>query len=89
VALPDVGHGIDLVLVPGLGFSSAGARLGSGQGYYDRALAPPAAGAGPVLVGVCLSPWLDPAEGEIPCEPHDVRMHYVASERGVVPCRAR
>jgi len=28
----------DLVLVPGLGFDSTGARLGRGKGYYDRIL---------------------------------------------------
>jgi len=29
---------LDLVLVPGLGFDSQGARLGRGEGYFDRFL---------------------------------------------------
>jgi 5-formyltetrahydrofolate cyclo-ligase len=29
---------LDIVIVPGVGFSRSGARMGNGQGYYDRLL---------------------------------------------------
>ena len=35
---------LDLVMVPGVGFSRDGARMGNGQGYYDRLLDQRAAG---------------------------------------------
>ena len=58
---------IDLVLVPGLGFTRAGERLGRGGGYYDRLLArrPP----GMVALGVCFELQI---VADVPCEAHDL-----------------
>jgi 5-formyltetrahydrofolate cyclo-ligase len=73
-----------LVLVPGLAFSRSGARLGFGKAYYDRALAPVRDRAGIVRMGVCFAAFLDPIEGPIPMAAHDVPMHAVATEHGIV-----
>lgn len=77
---------IDLVLVPGLAFSSAGARIGFGAGHYDRLLAPVAHASAPIRMGLCFASFLDPPEGPIPTAPHDVPMHLVATETGVLRC---
>ena len=58
---------IDLVLVPGLAFTSSGDRLGHGAGYYDRFLA-----TLPVTtptIGICFSCQLLPS---LSVEAHDV-----------------
>jgi 5-formyltetrahydrofolate cyclo-ligase len=83
---PNAAAGIDLVLVPGLGFSRDGGRLGFGKGHYDRALAPVRDLAAPLRVGVCFSDDLDPAEGKVPREGHDIQMHWVATPDGLHFC---
>lgn len=67
----------DVVLVPCLGFTRQGYRLGYGGGYFDRWLA-----QHPETVAIGLA-W---AGGEIEFEiaPHDVPMTLVITERGVV-----
>jgi 5-formyltetrahydrofolate cyclo-ligase len=74
--LPDC---VEVVAVPGLGFSSSGARLGWGMGYYDVALAHHAA----TRVGLCFREFCDP-KPMIPQAPHDLCMHFVATEVGVI-----
>ena len=69
----------DVVVVPCVGFTAAGHRLGSGAGYYDRwlALHPHV-----VAVGVAWSmAELDAAM--FVAEPHDVPLAFVVTERGV------
>jgi 5-formyltetrahydrofolate cyclo-ligase len=68
---------IDLVLVPGLGFTPGGVRLGRGAGYYDRWLAE--APAGLLTVGVAFECQLTP---DLPSEPHDWQMDYIVTENG-------
>ncbi|MCQ2350691.1 MAG: 5-formyltetrahydrofolate cyclo-ligase [Paludibacteraceae bacterium] len=63
---------IDLVIVPGVGFTADGYRLGRGKGYYDRLLS----GAACYKIGVCFSCQIEPAIGET-AEPHDVKMDCV------------
>lgn len=86
VIAPGPEHGVDLVLVPGLGFGRDGARIGFGAGHYDRAFARRRADEMPVLCGVCFSEFLDPFGQQVPMVSHDLRMHYIATERGVERC---
>lgn len=85
VVAPGPEHGVDLMLVPGLGFGRDGARIGFGAGHYDRALASRETEL-PTLCGVCFSEFLDPLGQAVPMASHDVRMHYVATELGVERC---
>lgn len=71
-AVPCDASEIDLIVVPGVAFTAAGERMG--RGYYDRYLSQP--GMHAVKVGVCFAHQL---VGELPVEPHDVRMDAVCA----------
>lgn len=72
-------HNKTLVLVPGRGFTTAGARLGRGKAYYDTYFA--SLHKKVVLAGVCFSCQL---LEELPVEAHDVFMDYVITEKGII-----
>lgn len=73
---------IDWVLVPGVGFDPHGMRLGYGKGYYDRFLRQlaPRAQYGGVAYHIQVVP-------SIPHMPHDIRMQFLITEQGVLPCQ--
>lgn len=71
---------IDLILVPGVGFSSLGARLGMGKGYYDKFLPQATIAA---TVGVAHSLQI---EVEIPTAEHDINMQYLVTEKSLRAC---
>lgn len=75
----------DLVLVPTLGYTPLGDRVGYGGGYYDRTLAAlKAAGHPHTTIGVAWSCGrLDPLE-HVP-QPHDVRLDAVLTPDGWLP----
>ncbi len=73
---------IGIFLCPGMAFTSCGKRLGRGKGYYDRTL--PHAGGESLRVGVCFREQLHP---ELPVDPHDMPMHFLATPDGVRECR--
>jgi len=73
-------RGLDLVLLPLLGFDARGRRLGNGGGYYDRALAVPRSGRRPLLVGHA---YAAQEVAEVPAERWDVRLDAVVTERGL------
>jgi 5-formyltetrahydrofolate cyclo-ligase len=61
---------LDFVLVPGLGFTLSGYRLGRGKGYYDRLLA--------TLSGFKCGVAFDcQVINELPLESHDVRLNCI------------
>ena len=62
----------DLVLVPGVAFDWHGHRLGRGKGFYDRILA----AASGVKCGVAYDFQL---LEEIPTEPHDAPVDFIAT----------
>lgn len=75
---------LDVVMVPGVGFGRDGARMGNGQGYYDRLLArvrPDCA-----LVALCYESQLFE---DLIVGPHDVYMDKVVTEKTVYLGRGR
>jgi len=63
---------LDLIFVPGIGFTFAGARLGRGKGYYDRLLSTISG----IRCGVAFD-WQIVAE--LPSEAHDIRLDCVVT----------
>lgn len=71
---------IDLLLVPGIGFTKNGFRLGVGGGYYDRYLED---FHGHTL-SICFQEQL---VAELPLEPHDRPIQQIVTENDVYDCR--
>ena len=70
----------DVVVVPCVGFTAAGHRLGYGGGYYDRWLA---AHGHVVAVGVAWS-FAEVDVEVFAARPHDVPLALIVTEQGVV-----
>lgn len=66
----------ELLIVPGLGFTKSGERLGRGKGFYDRFLENY---QGIKIALVFEEQLLE----ELPVEEHDINVDYVVSEKGV------
>lgn len=64
---------LDMILVPGLGFSRKNERLGFGGGYYDRFLAEYNRA---YKIGVC---YAFQVQAQIPTDKHDIKMDVVIS----------
>lgn len=71
----------ELILVPGLGFTKEGDRLGWGKGYYDGFLSRMENCA--LFSGLCFHFQL---LHEIPVDPWDVKMHQIITEIGSFQC---
>lgn len=72
---------IDFALVPARGYDRAGNRLGRGGGYYDRYMAHPHFRA--VRCGIAFAAQVLDA---IPHGPHDLPVHILVTEDGVLRC---
>ncbi len=77
---PPFAHQVpSLWLVPGLAFTTTGARLGRGAGFYDRLLE----GANGIRIGVAHDCQIVP---QLPCDPHDAQMDYLLTGTTLLPC---
>jgi 5-formyltetrahydrofolate cyclo-ligase len=70
----------DVVVVPCVGFTAAGHRLGYGGGYYDRWLA---AHRHVLAIGIGWS-FAEVDAATFAARPHDVPLAFVVTERGIV-----
>ena len=70
------------VLVPGLAFSKAGARLGRGKAYYDKYLTDFEG----VKVGLAFHAQV---ADDIPLESHDVAMDYIVTNQTTIICEVK
>ncbi len=68
----------DAVLVPPVGFSDDGWRLGYGGGYFDRTLAT----ISPQPLKICVAHELSRIPTILP-QPHDIPMDFVVTEAGI------
>jgi len=75
---------LDFVMVPGVGFSRDGARMGNGQGYYDRLLDKVRPDC--PLVAPCYESQLFE---EIIVGPYDVYMDFVVTESDLYTGKGR
>ena len=64
---------LDLVVVPGVGFTKNGLRLGMGGGHFDRFLSK----TDLKKIGLAFK---EQVVDNIPSEPHDVKMDFVLSD---------
>src|SRR5690606_36488607 len=72
-------EGIDFIVVPGLGFSRRGDRIGRGKGYYDRFLASPARRA-----STCGFAFDEQVLDALPADPHDRRLDLLVTPGDVL-----
>jgi 5-formyltetrahydrofolate cyclo-ligase len=69
---------IDLVIVPGLGFTPKGYRIGRGMGFYDRFLAQAE------FVGLsCGLAFEDQVVQDLPVLDHDMPLSMLVTDRGI------
>lgn len=73
----------DIIVVPLLGFTRAGERLGYGGGYYDRTLQALRGAGGVTAIGFAFGAQEVDA---LPSGPLDQRLDWIVTERGAIRC---
>ena len=69
---------LDLVIVPGMGFTNTGHRSGRGMGFYDRFLAQPD------FIGVsCGLGFEEQVVPQLPVLDHDMPLSMLCTDRGI------
>ncbi len=69
---------VDAVLIPGVAFDHLGLRLGTGKGFYDRALRQYKG----LKIGVAFSAQL--SQEALPSEGHDIKVEYLVTENFIL-----
>ena len=81
LTLPDINQrqsGVpEVILVPGLGFTSRGERLGRGKGYYDRYLK----NFSGITIGVFFS---ESKCSDVFAESHDMTLDFIVTDKEVL-----
>jgi 5-formyltetrahydrofolate cyclo-ligase len=72
-----------VAFVPLVAWDDTGTRLGRGGGFYDRALSSMRP-SGVIGLGYAFQRYT-----ALPCDPWDVKLDYIATERGVLYCGRR
>ncbi|MCA9379842.1 5-formyltetrahydrofolate cyclo-ligase [Candidatus Dojkabacteria bacterium] len=72
---------IDVAIIPGIGFDSAGNRIGHGGGWYDRIIEEINF---KYIIGVCFDSQILPIA---PNEPHDKSVHLIITEKQIINTR--
>ncbi|KAI9297570.1 5,10-methenyltetrahydrofolate synthetase [Neoconidiobolus thromboides FSU 785] len=77
-------NGLDLILLPGLGFDIKCNRIGYGKGYYDKFIQQHLIkfNKKPLLVGICLEEQIC---NEIPMEEYDYQLDQVVTASQIYP----
>jgi 5-formyltetrahydrofolate cyclo-ligase len=75
---------IDIVIAPGVAFDESCNRLGYGKGYYDKLLsARGSTECKPLIVGLA---YEEQIVSSLPCNPHDIKMDVVITDKRIITC---
>lgn len=78
----EIAHAPDVILVPTLGYTRQGDRIGYGKGYYDRTLAAlKETGHSFTTIGIAWATG-DLSQDSFTPAPHDVRLDSVLTDKG-------